>query len=106
MSTALLPSLLALCPQAPAPAAPTQGWTQAELERVALEIQGDIETLRGEAFRAPVKVKLASKADLRAYVEERLRKTETPEKLAADALVGKLLGVLPPELDVMAETLR
>jgi len=106
MSTALLVSFLALCPQAPAPAAPTQGWTQAELERVALEIQGDIEKLRGEAFKAPVKVKLASKADLRAYVEERLRKTETPEKLAADALVGKLLGVLPPELDVMAETLR
>ncbi|MBM3988311.1 MAG: hypothetical protein FJ294_10210 [Planctomycetes bacterium] len=106
MSTAMLLPLLALCPQTPAPAAPTQGWTQAELERVALEIQGDIEKLRGEAFKAPVKVKLASKADLRAYVEERLRKTETPEKLAADALVGKLLGVIPPELDVMAETLR
>ena len=106
MLTALLAPLFALCPQVPAPAAPTQGWTQAELERVALEIQGDIEKLRGEAFRAPVKVKLASKADLLAYVEERLRKTETPEKLAADALVGKLLGVIPPELDVMAETLR
>ncbi len=106
MSTALLAPLLVLCPQVPAPNAPSQGWTQAELERVALEIQGDIEKLRGEAFRAPVKVRLASKADLRAYVEERLRKTETPEKLTADALVGKLLGVIPPELDVMAETLR
>ncbi|MBM3989696.1 MAG: hypothetical protein FJ298_01680 [Planctomycetes bacterium] len=106
MVTALLAPLLASCQQAPPPAAPAQGWTQSELERVALEIQGDIEKLRGEAFQAPVKVKLASKADLRTYVEERLRKTESPQKLAADALVGKLLGVIPPELDVMAETLR
>lgn len=102
----VLLAALAQAPQEPVAPTPAPAWTQAELERVAREIQADIEELRGQKFAAPVKVQLASKADLRKYVEERTRKTETPEKLAADELVGKLLGVIPPELDLMAETLR
>jgi hypothetical protein len=102
----VLLAALAQAPQEPVAPTPAPAWTQAELERIAREIQADIEELRGQKFAAPVKVQLASKADLRKYVEERTRKTETPEKLAADELVGKLLGVIPPELDLMAETLR
>lgn len=81
-------------------------WTQEKLEATAREIQADIERLRGQKFPSAVKVQLASKADLRKYAVERMEKTETPEKLTADATIAKLLGVVPRDMDVIAETMR
>ena len=95
-----------LAPVAPQSPAAQATWTQEQLEQTARAIQADIEKLRGQKFPAPVKVKLASKADLRKYAVERMEKTETPEKLAADEAIAKLLGVVPRELDVVAETMR
>lgn len=104
-----LPLVLALqlaSPALPQEPATQNPWTQERLEATAREIQADIERLRGQKFPSPVKVRLASKADLRKYAVERMEKTETPEKLAADATIAKMLGVVPRELDVMAETMR
>ena len=77
-------------------------WTQAELEQVAREVQADIERIRGDRFRAPVQVKAASQATLKAYIEERSALMETPERRAADEAIAKLLGMAPPEADLHA----
>ncbi|NUP96847.1 MAG: hypothetical protein HUU28_11870 [Planctomycetaceae bacterium] len=90
----------------PQEAAAQSTWTQEKLEATAREIQLDIERLRGQKFPSAVKVQLASKADLRKYAVERMEKTETPEKLSADTTIAKLLGVVPRDMDVMAETMR
>lgn len=81
-------------------AADDHEWTQEELERVAAEIQVDIEKLRGQEFVRPVAVKLASVEDLMTYVETREAKTETPEEFAADETIAKMLGVVPNHVDL------
>ena len=79
-------------------------WTQAELERVSLEIMADLERLRGERFLRPVAVKVCSKPELIEYVKKREAKLLSPERLAADELIAKMLGVVPPDLDLRART--
>lgn len=104
LSLVLATHLSTFC--APQEAAAQSVWTQEKLEATAREIQADIERLRGQKFPAPVKVRLSSKADLRKYAIERMEKTETPEKLSADETIAKLLGVVPRDMDVIAETMR
>jgi len=84
------------------PAASQDTWTQAELEAVTREIQAEIEELRGEKFLRPVEVKVASREDFQAYAKRRLEMTESPEKLAGDETVAKLLGVVPADMDLLA----
>lgn len=79
-------------------------WTQQELEALSRKLQVDVEELRGEKFRRDVAVKLASKADLVDYMKRRLQEDESPEKLAADETIAKLLGLFPWERDLMADT--
>jgi len=85
------------------PATQDERLTQAELERVSREIQADLERMRGERFVRPVAVRVSSKADLVEYMKQREAKTETPEKLAADEQIAKLLGAVPPEMDLHAK---
>ncbi len=92
--------------QAPAAAAPQATWTQAELERISREISVDIEEIRGEKFVRPVAVRLAGADDLMAYFLARMAKTETPTKLTADENVAKLLGVIPPEMNLIEASLK
>jgi hypothetical protein len=80
-----------------------QKWTQGELEKISREIQSDLEQLRGEKFTSVVPVKVSSKADLIEYMKQQDAKTETPEKVDADATIAKLLGLIPPDLDVRAQ---
>jgi hypothetical protein len=87
---------------APPPA--EKKWTQEELEQLSREIMADLETLRGEKFVRPVAVKVSSKADLIEYLKLRESKTETPQKLAADEMIAKMLGVVAPEADLRALT--
>lgn len=87
--------------RAPAQEAP---WKQSELEDLSKRLQQDVETLRGETFRRDVSVKVATKADLVEYMKRRLQEEEPPEKLAADELVAKLLGLFPHDRDLMADT--
>ena len=104
-------ALCALCPLAglaglAASRAPAQEgpWKQSELEELSARLQKDVETLRGETFRRDVSVKVATKADLVEYMKRRLEEEEPPEKLAADELVAKLLGLFPHDRDLMADT--
>lgn len=104
MKTSILLLALATAPLAlpsqddPAP------WTQEELEALSAEISGQLEELRGERFVRPVEVRVASSEDLIEYMKERLAKTETPEKLAADEAVAKLLGVIPVDMNLIEAT--
>jgi len=80
-------------------------WSQAELERMSAEIEADLERLRGDRFVRPVSVRLASREDLIEYVKLRFEKSESPEKVAADEEVAKLLGVFPAERSLMTSYL-
>lgn len=91
--------------QAPA-AAPQEQWTLAELERLSLEIQAQIEELRGERFKGPVAVRLASREDLVTYMKQRIEKSTSPEHLRADGDVAKLLGVFPVDQDLLEVQFR
>ncbi|MCK6447410.1 MAG: hypothetical protein L6Q99_13550 [Planctomycetes bacterium] len=86
--------------------APKVEWTQAELEELSRTIQAQVADLRGAAFDGPVAVRLADKDQFFAYAKERQSLTETPEKIAADETIAKLLGAFPPELDLMATTME
>lgn len=99
---------------APGPAAPAavqedrepEAWTQAELEAMSAEIQTQLEELRGDHFLRPVTVRVASSEDLLDYMKERMAKTETPEKVAADEAIAKLLAAIPLDMDLMAATIE
>lgn len=79
-------------------------WKQSELEALSARLQVDVAKLRGESFRRDVSVKVATKADLVEYMKRRLQEEEPPEKLAADELLAKLLGLFPHDRDLMADT--
>ncbi len=91
--------------QAPAAALQEQ-WTLPELERISREIQVQIEELRGERFKGPVAVRLASSEDLVAYMKQRIEKSTSPERLRADGDIAKLLGVFPVDQDLLQAQFR
>jgi len=104
---ALLAALLDLrrSPVQDAPAAPetsAKHWTQAELEKVAAGIQSDVEELRGLKFKRPVKVKVTDQKGFLEYARKRQEKIETPERQARDEAIAKLLGLIPPGMDLRA----
>jgi hypothetical protein len=70
------------------------------VEAAAAQIQADIERLRGEKFPQPVPVKVADKATLVAYLAEREKLDTTPERLQFEEECAKLLGLIPPEMDL------
>jgi hypothetical protein len=89
------------------PSSALQGlWSQAELELTSLEIQGQIERLRGERFKAPVAVRIATREDLIEYIRMRMEKSTDAARADADEQIAKLLGVLPPQLDLVATQLE
>jgi len=96
----MIPALLLAC------LAPQEPWTQAELESMSARIQTELEELRGERFARPVAVQLASSEAFLAYVKARMAKSSTPEQLAADEVIAKLLGAIPVDLDLQAKTLE
>lgn len=97
----LLAAALTLGLALPLSAAQDYEWNQAELESISAAIQEHITELRGEEFSRPVEVKLASSEDFYAYANSRIEDSETPEKLAADELIAKLLGLVPPDMNLM-----
>ncbi len=82
------------------PAAKPAAWTQAELEAATHTVQTQIEELRGAKFAHAVPVKVADKKELVEYLRKREAKEETPEKLAADEMIAKLLGVIAPDANL------
>ena len=103
-------------PEPPAQAAPIQepvgpagsgkDWTQEELAAESLRIQADVEKLRGATFQGVVPVKLSSKAQFVEYALERTRRMEPDAKRAADETIQKMLGLIPPEMDLLEESIR
>jgi hypothetical protein len=85
---------------APASAPAAGGLSQAGLEQVAKEIQAEVEALRGLAFKAPVRVKLAGQAEFLDYARRRQKETEGEGRLRRDESIAKLLGLVPGEMDL------
>ncbi len=81
------------------PAAGAQ-WSQAQLEAVAAQIQSDVEELRGAKFDHPIAVKLTDKKGFIDYALTREKETESDEKFARDETVAKMLGFIPPEMNL------
>lgn len=75
-------------------------WTQAQLEAVSEEIRGDIEAMRGMKFTRPVQVKVTDKPGFLDYMRKRQALTQSPERLARDEIVAKLLGLIPHDMDL------
>lgn len=93
------PATVQTPPAAQAPAA-----AQAELEAVAAEVQADIEKLRGVKFAKPVPVKIADKAALLAYFDERVKLDTTPGRDEFEEELLQLLGLVPRDMDLAAVT--
>jgi hypothetical protein len=85
----------------PADVAPQEErWSQARLEAIAGEIKGEIEALRGEKFKQPVAVNLATREGFLQYARDHENETSTPEKAATDETIAKMLGMIPPGMNL------
>jgi hypothetical protein len=84
---------------------PADAWTQAELEALSKRIEAEVAELRGAAYVRPVSVKIASREDFLEYARQRMELTDPPKRIAADETIAKLLGVIPPDMDLLATTL-
>ncbi len=103
-----LPLLLptASCGGANAQGAEQERWTQAELEGVAETIQGQLEELRAERFERPVDVQITDQEGFLAHATERLKEFSSEEDTAAEEAAAKLLGLVPPSMDLMEVTFK
>jgi hypothetical protein len=112
-----LPALLACGFQAASQRVPDPGgaslsqeggerFTQEELEALTEEIKGEVEDLRGLQFERPVRVAVTDRDGFLAYAKKRIEKTTSTEEIEAQELVAKLTGMLPPDYDLLGETLK
>jgi hypothetical protein len=76
------------------------GLTQAELESLSAEIAEQVEELRGLEFKQPVPVKIATPAKFVEYALEREKKENDPSAMRAQEITGKMLGLLPADMDL------
>jgi hypothetical protein len=80
-------------------------WTQARLESIASSIKTDIETLRGEKYTKPVAMKLATRESFLNYARDHERESSSPEKTATDETIAKMLGMIPPDMNLVESEL-
>ena len=78
---------------------------QEELEAMTELIKKDIEALRGKDFPRPTRVAVTSAEEFLAYAKRQLQENTTPEELAAEETVAKMLGLIPLEMDLAQEML-
>jgi len=76
--------------------------SQETLEAWTAEILVEIEELREAKFPRPVSVSVADGKKFMEYMQERMDKSTTPERLAAEETTAKLLGLLPADMDYLA----
>lgn len=76
-------------------------WTQEELEAITRKISGEVEELRGARFEREVAVAITDREGFLEYVAARMDETGGVEQLATEEAVGKLLGLIPPEMDLL-----
>ncbi len=80
--------------------------TQAQLEAWTEGILKEIAAMRETSFPRAVSVAASDAAKLREYMKERMEKTSTPAQAEAEETCGKLLGLIPGDMDYHAEMLR
>jgi hypothetical protein len=97
--------LLALLPLA-APAPSSGEISQEELDALVIEIQGQVEEMRGLEYKRPVTASIIDRAGFLEYARQEVEEDSTPEELAADEATAKLLGYIPPEMDLIETTLK
>ena len=90
----------ALAPTHPATQSGDQ-WTQEELERITHRIQKQVEDLRGAEFEREVRVAITDKEGFLKHATQRMDELVGPEELAAEQDIVKLLGLIPPEMDLL-----
>jgi len=78
------------------------GIDQDELEAMTDEIRLEVEDLRDAKFARPVAVAVTDREHFLEYARARMAKSTTPEELAADETVAKLLGLIPADMDLVA----
>lgn len=91
---------------ATAPALQDSNWTQARLEAVSEEIKADIEAMRGEKFKQPIAVKLATREGFLQYAREHEARANSAEKLSTDETIAKMLGMIPPAMNLFETALE
>jgi hypothetical protein len=75
--------------------------TQAEAEAAVLAVIPELEAIRGFAFREKVPVTVIDDRKAREYALARFRRLTPEAKIRADQSAFRLLGLVPPDLDVL-----
>jgi hypothetical protein len=75
--------------------------TQAEAEAAVAAVIPELQTIRGFAFREKVPVTVIDDRKAREYALARFRRLTSEAKLRADQSAFRLLGLVPPGLDVL-----
>jgi hypothetical protein len=100
MQRALLACLVgALAPSA-APRS-VQASPDEELAELAEKVRSEVAALREQSFARPVTVSVADQEALQAYLDARIAKHSSPEEIAAEAELAKLLGIVPADFDYL-----
>jgi hypothetical protein len=102
-----LAPVLARAPEPPPspPAAPSATISAATAEALMKDIVVEVERIRGLRFKKPVPVKVVGDADTRAHVLARLETMTSREEIEADSAAYRLLGLLPPGVDLLESLL-
>jgi hypothetical protein len=79
----------------------TDSIAQEELEAFTTEILAEIEALRGKRFLRKVSVSVADKEEFLRYAVERLNKSSTPEEIASEETIAKMMGLIPVEMNLL-----
>ena len=83
----------------------TPALTRQELVELSNAIQKDIEELRGRKFPRSVRVELTDAEGFLEYAKQKLAEDQSPEDAAREEAVAKLLGMIPPDMDLLQITL-
>ncbi len=87
-------ALAQLAPSADAPKA-----DPAALEKMAVDILAQLEEMRDQKLSKPLEMGVKDKAEVTAFINERLRDEYGPAKVAAEGRMLKLMGLLPQPMD-------
>ena len=88
------------------PDAPPKSEAQLELERTSMRIAEQLEVLRGRKFERPFEVRVASREDFLEYAKAFSDELMPEEKLVLAERAQKMLGLVPPDVDLAALTLE
>lgn len=81
------------------PAADAAAAKRVELEAMARRALAAVERMRHQKLPAPLKMGVKSRADVTAFIQERLKEEYGPAKVSAEGRMLSLQGLLPPEMD-------